>query len=274
LTIYKDKMLTEQRIRTVSLVVCIAFLFCMAVKLRPTLPELASSNGKNPASYLVEKAASHRLILLGTRHDNTQIHDLILDILPGLAKEAGITTLFVEIPSNQQGVIEGFRKGLCPASDIKIHEIIASHSYLKIIARARDLGMEIIAIDNDENEQVTRDRWMASRVSDYLALHPGSKGLVVVGNCHVFKNVEWAYDGYPSLADYLQSLKPFSVVMWPGAIERGLPLALDIDHHTFLGLKDPTLACMNILPQTCLATSADGVILLADDGNGALLKKE
>ena len=257
-------MLMDQRTRTVSLFVCIAFLFCMGVKLRPTLYELASSNGKNPASYLAEKAASHRLILLGTRHDNKQIHDLIFDILPGLVKESGITTLFVEIPSHQQGVIERFRKGLCPASDIKIHEIIDSRTYLKIIARAQDLGMDIIAIDNDENGQITRDQWMASRVFDYLALHPGSKGLVIVGNCHVFKNVEWAHDGHPSMADYLQSLKPFSVVMWPGAIERGLPVALDIDYHTFLGLKDPTLTCMNILPQTCLATSADGVILLPD----------
>jgi hypothetical protein len=257
-------MLTDQRIRTVSLFVCIAFLFCMGVKIRPTIHELASNNGKDPASYLAEKAASHRLILLGTRHDNKQIHDLISDILPGLVKKAGITTLFVEIPSNQQGVIERFRKGLCPASDIKIHEIIASHAYLRIIARAQALGIDIIAIDNDENGQVTRDQWMASCVSDYLVLHPGSKGLVIVGNSHVFKNVEWAYEGHPSMADYLKPLRPFSVVMWPGAIERGLPLALDIDHLTFLGLKDPTLACMNILPQTCLATSADGVILLAD----------
>jgi hypothetical protein len=54
----------------------------MGVKLRPTLHELALSNGKNPASYLVEKAASHRLILLGTMHDNKQIHDLIFEILP------------------------------------------------------------------------------------------------------------------------------------------------------------------------------------------------
>jgi hypothetical protein len=257
-------MLTDQRLRNASLLACIALFFCMGVKLCPALHELASSNGKNPASYLAEKAASHRLILLGTRHDNKQIHDLIFDILPVLVKEAGITTLFVEIPSNQQGVIELFRKGLCPASDIKIHEIIASHAYLKVIARAQALGMDIIAIDNDENGKVTRDRWMASRVSEYLVLHPGSKGLVIVGNCHVYKNVEWAYDGHPSMADYLQSLRPFSVVMWPGAIESGLPLALDIDHLTFLGLKDPTLTCMNILPQTCLATSADGVILLAD----------
>jgi hypothetical protein len=236
----------------------------MGAEIRPTINELALSNGINPALYLAEKAASHRLILLGTRHENRQVHELIYDILPDLVKKEGITTLFVEIPSSQQGAIDRFRKGLSPASDIKIHKIIASHAYLRIILRAQLLGMDIIAIDNDENSQVTRDQWMASRISNYLANHLGSKGLVIVGNCHVFKNVAWAYDGHPSMADYLKPQKPFSIVMWPGAIERGLPLALDIDHLTFLGLKDPTLTCMNILPQTCLATSADGVILLTD----------
>ena len=257
-------MKTDQRIRTVSLFVCMALIFSMGAKSHPTLHELATSKGKNPASYLAEKAASHRLILLGTRHDNKQINDLIFDVLPGLVKEAGITTLFVEIPSSQQGVIECFRKGLCPPSAIKVHEIIASYAYLRILTRAKDLGMDIVAIDNDENVQVTRDRWMASRVSDYLSLHPGSKGLVIIGNCHVYKDIEWKYDGYHSMADYLQSLKPFSVVMWPGGIESGLPVALDTDPYTFLGLKDPTLTCMNILPQTCLATTADGVILFTD----------
>ncbi len=236
----------------------------MGVKFRATLPEWTSSSGKNPALYLADKVVSHRLILLGTQHNNEQIHELIFDILPGLVKEAGITTLFVEIPSNQQPVIERFKKGLCPAEDIYINEVITSQAYLKIIVKAQDLGMDIIAIDNGENGQIIRDKWMASRVLDYLTLHPSTKGLVIVGNRHVFKNVKWTYGEDPSLADYLKSLKPFSVVIWPGAIEGGLPVALDIDPLVFLGVKDPTLMCMNILSKTSLATSADGVIFLSD----------
>ncbi len=250
--------------RIICLIACIALLLAMGAKLRPELREQASSKGRNPASYLAQKAASHRLILLGTRHENKQANDLILDLLPGLAKEGGITTLFVEIPSSQQGVIDRFRKGLTPAHEIKIHEIIGSQDYYRIIVRAQILGLEIIAIDHDGNAPMTRDQWMASRVSDYLALHPGSKGLVVVGNSHVYKNICWERDVHTSLADHLKPLSPFSVVMWPGAMETGQPVALDTDYHTFSGIKDPTLTCMSIGPQTCLATSVDGVILLAD----------
>jgi hypothetical protein len=257
-------MLASRRLCLLSIIAYLAFVLCTGFRYTPAIDELAESSGKHPASYLVQKAALHRLILLGTKHNNNQMNDLIYDALPGLVKEAGINTLFVEIPSNQQDVIELFRKGLCPASEIKISEIITSHTYLKIISKAQELGMDIIAIDNDENRQITRDQWMASRVSDYLALHPGSKGMVIVGNYHVFKNVEWANGGSPSMADYLRPLRPFSVVMWPGAIKKGCPLALDIDRKSFHGLKDPTLECMNILSHTCLATSADGVILLND----------
>jgi uncharacterized iron-regulated protein len=236
----------------------------MGVKFQPTLPEWRSSCGKNPASYIADKLASHRLILLGTQHNNEQIHGLIFDILPGLVKESGVNTLFVEISSNQQPVIERFKKGICPVEDININKIIASQAYLKILVKAQDLGMDIIAIDNGENKQINRDQWMASCVLNYLTFHPSTKGLVIVGNRHVLKNVKWTYGGDSSLADYLKPMKTFSVVSWPGAIEGGLPVALDIDRQVFLGVKDPTLMCMNILPQTSLATSADGVIFLSD----------
>lgn len=256
-------MITDLRMRAICLIACIALLFGMGAKLRPELREQAASKGRNPASYLAQKAASHRLILLGTRHENKQANGLIIDILPGLAREAGITVLFVEIPSSQQDIIERFRKGLSPAHDIRIHEIIGSQDYLNIIVRAQSLGLDIIAIDHDGSAPMTRDQWMASRVSNYLALHPGSKGLVVVGNSHVYRNVCWERDGHLSLADHLHPLRPFSVVMWPGALETEVPKALDIDYHTFSGVKDPTLTCMSIGPQTCLATTVDGVILLA-----------
>jgi hypothetical protein len=257
-------MYTHQRIHIIFIITCLTFFFCMSSKSYPTIPESVLSSGRNPASYLVEKAASHRLILLGTQHKNKKIHDLICDILPHLVKEAGITTLFVEIPSTQQPIIERFKKGLCPANDICINQIIASQEYLDIIVKAKDLGMDIIAIDNDENNQITRDQWMASIVSGYLSAHPSMKGLVMVGNYHVYKNVTWATGENPTLADYLKPLNPFSVVMWHGAIEKGLPLALDTNTQAFQGIKDPTLLCMNVHSKTCLATSADGVIFIPE----------
>lgn len=237
----------------------------MGGKQATRMHELASKSGKNPASYLAEKALSHRLILLGTRHGNPRVSTLIADSLPLLASQAGISVLFAEVPSSQQDVIDKFRKGTGQVIDIGIHEIIATPEYLGILTRAKELGMDIVAIDADTGSRMTRDAWMARCIEDYYAAHPGSRGLVVVGNSHVYKNIDWGCGVNQSLADHIKALKPFSVVMWPGALKLGEPLALDVDHETFLGLKDPTLSCMNVLSGTCLATTADGVILLGDE---------
>lgn len=264
-TIYKYQMTSHPRLHTIYLLLCIAFLFGMGAKAGPEFQTLISDRGKTPSSYLVEKAISHRLILLGTRHDSRLANSLISEILTDLAKQAGVDALFVEIPSSQQNAIDRFSKGDGQVQDIKIPGIIASQEYLKILVRAKDLGMEIIAIDTDNSAHGSRDEWMAGCISEYLEKHPGFKGLVVVGNCHVYKNVGWAHKGCQTLAENLVSLKPFSIIMWPGALEKGSPVALDIEHQAFLGLKDPTLLCMNVLPETCLSTTADGVILLGND---------
>jgi hypothetical protein len=257
-------MFSHLRIHIIYLCACIAFLLCTGFCPCSTFSDHVSNHGKSPDAFLVEKAASHRLLLLGTRHDNELMHALILDILPVLVKESGINTLFVEIPSNQQSFIEMFKRGECHVENISIHKIIATSAYLKVITRAKELGMNIIAIDNNENEKISRDQWMASHVSDYLRLHLDAKGLVIVGNRHVFKNIQWTYGEYPSLADYLAHLRPYSVVIWPDGIRLSHPVAIDINNQSFLGMKDPTLMSMNILPQTCLATSADGVIFLSE----------
>ena len=244
------------------LFLCMATLFVMGFETPSELDELVAHTGKDPASYLAEKASANRLVLLGTRHDSRQGNDLILNALPALAGQAGVTVLFVEIPTSQQGAIDLFTRDLGPAGDIRIPDIIGGQGYPRIISRARELGMKIVAIDADEGSLEERDRWMAGRVSEYFALHPAARGLVVVGNSHVYRNVAWAHEGCPTMAERLRELKPFSVVMWPEAIDRGAPVALDVDARVFFGLKDPTLQCMNVNPRTCLATTADGVILL------------
>ncbi len=244
------------------LFLCMAILFVMGFETGSELDDLVARTGKDPTSYLAEKATANRLVLLGTRHDSRQGNDLILNALPFLAGQAGVTVLFVEIPTSQQGAIDLFSRDLGPAGDIRIPDIIGGQGYPRIITRARELGMEIVAIDADEGSLEERDRWMAGRVSEYFALHSAARGLVVVGNSHVYRNVAWAHGGCPTMAERLRELKPFSVVMWPEAIDRGAPVALDVDARAFLGLKDPTLQCMNVNPRTCLATTADGVILL------------
>jgi len=215
-----------------------------------------------PGSYLADKARANRIVLIGKHHKNIHIHNLIIHSLPALVATAGISTLFVEIPSSQQEAINRFCKGDEGVETIEVCDIIESPSYREILLKARSLGMKIIAIDAPVPCSITRDEWMARRVKAYLEEDPQSKGLVLAGQRHVFKGLQWVHVIEPSLADHLESYGVFSVITWPNAIDNLVPVAMDINSSYFSGVRDPTLMAMNITEQVCLATAADGVIFM------------
>ncbi len=216
----------------------------------------------SPTAYLVGKARERRIILIGTHHRNAYIHNLITSSLPFLMKDAGINTLFVEIPTSQQKIIDDFCAGKMNVESINISEIVTSPSYREVLKQARTLKMSIIAIDTEIPAPICRDEWMSKQVITYLQGHPSDKGIVIVGARHVLKGVEWAYSHAPSLADYLKDYNAFSVVPWPDAPETSLPTAMDITPIKFNGVRTPLLNSMNIQPNVSLASVADGIILL------------
>jgi len=249
----------QQRYHIIVSVLC--FVLIAAV-------DIASGNqyhmGKpiGPVNYLVKKALDNRIILVGTHHKNDHIHDIIISSLPLLAESAGVNTLFMEIPSSQQEAIDSFLKQKADVENIRIPEIIASASYREILFSARSLGMNIIAMDRERPDRMSRDKCMSLSTSSYLKVHPQSKGVIIVGERHVLKNIQWTFVDEPSLADYLSDYKTCSIITWPEALEYRTATAIDIDPERFKGVKDKTLMSMNTLPHVCLATTADGVIFV------------
>jgi uncharacterized iron-regulated protein len=216
----------------------------------------------NTTAYLVGKACEKRLLLIGTHHRNAYIHNIIASALPSLAKDAGVNTIFVEIPTSQQKTINDFSAGKMEVEGIQISEIVTSPSYREVLKQARSLKLAIIAIDSDIPSPVSRDEWMARNVISYLQKHPKDRGIVIVGARHVLKGIEWVCSAAPSLADYLKDYETFSVVPWPDADDTTLPIAMDITPVKFNGVKMPLLKAMNVQPQVSLASAADGIILL------------
>lgn len=219
----------------------------------------------NPTAYLVGKAREKRIVLIGTHHRNAFIHNLITSSLPSLVKDAGINTMFVEIPTSQQQVINQFIAGKLGVESIRISEIVTSPSFQEVLKQAQILNMAIIAIDTEIPAPISRDEWMSKQVITYMQEHPKDKGIIVVGARHVLKGVEWSYSHAPSLADYLKEYSIFSVVPWPDAPETNLPIAMDITPVRFGGVRVPLLNSMNIQSHVSLASVADGVILLPRD---------
>lgn len=216
----------------------------------------------NPTAYLVNKAREKKIMLIGTHHRNAYIHEVVTEALPTLKKEAKISTLFVEIPTSQQPNIDKFCMGLTGVDGIRVHSIVTSPSFLKILNRARDLGMNIVAIDADVPCPVSRDEWMSQNVISYMKQHPDEKAIVIVGARHVLKGLEWAFSHAPTLADHLSTYDIFSVVPWPESDEADMPVAMDITPTRFEGVSLPLLRAMNLKPSVTILTVADGIILL------------
>ncbi len=216
----------------------------------------------NPTAYLVSKAREKKLLLIGTHHRNPFIHHVITSSLSSMVKEANARTIFIEIPTSQQQVINEFCAGRTNVESIRVSEIVTSPDFREILVQARDLNMKIIAIDAEIPSPISRDEWMARQINNYYLEHPDEKGVVVVGARHVLKGLVWMYSHAPSLADYLKDYDTFSVVPWPDAADSSLPVAMDITPVMFDGVKMPLLNSMNILPNISLVSVADGIILL------------
>lgn len=251
-----------------SLIILLAlalFVLCIGLKPMPDYQAVAAVKGQKPSSYLYEKARRNRLILVGTLHSNNGVQNLIAQSLPGLARTGGVNTLFVEIPSDQQPAIDRFLAGSAAVDEIRMWPIIATDAYFRLISKARDLGLDIVAIDNNSDHSIPRDTWMAQRVSEYLNAHPETRGMIVVGNRHVLKNVPWACGKGKTLADNLAGYRPFSVIIWPGSMGSSESAGLDIDPDSFSGVKDPTLNCINAETDLSLPVVADGIILMQNE---------
>jgi hypothetical protein len=240
----------------------VLIVLCIGLKPLPDFQAAAAMKGQKPSSYLYEKARRNRLLLVGTQHSNNGVQNLITQSLPGLVSMGGVNTLFVEIPSDQQPVIDRFMEGAATIQDIRMWPIIATDAYRQLIIKARDLGLDIVAIDNNTDTSVPRDTWMAQRVTEFLNANPEARGMIVVGNRHVLKNVRWTCGRSRTLADNLSGFKPFCVIIWPGSMDSAEPVGLDLDPAHFDGVKDPTLNCINLEPDISLPTVADGIILM------------
>lgn len=258
----RDIMKLHLRSSMIILFALVLIAFSIGLKPVSDFQAVAAIKGQKPSTYLYDKARRNRLLLVGTLHSNNGVQDLITQSLPGLVSTGGLNTLFVEIPSDQQPAIDRFMEGSSTIDEIHMWPIIATNAYFRLISRARDLGLDIVAIDNNSDPSIPRDTWMAQRVAEFLNVHPEARGMIVVGNRHVLKNVPWACGKGKTLADNLSGFKPFSVIIWPGSMGTAESTGLDLDPDHFDGVKDPTLNCINAESDLSLPSVADGIILM------------
>jgi hypothetical protein len=172
---------------------------------------------KSPEPYVLELFKHHDIVLLGTSHRKPPILKYIKGLIPHL-KDAGVTRIGLEIPSDQQGNIDRYMNTGNGLTDIYVHPQIDCPEYRDLLKTLHGLGatnrLSGVALDLPKKlygGKVSRDEWMARTVADAFTRNPDMKVLVVAGNFHVLKAIEWQ-EHVPgktgSIREYLNNLVP------------------------------------------------------------------
>ena len=150
-----------------------------------------------PISFVLDKTAQHDVLFLGTTHQQPRILGFISRLIPRL-HESGITHIGLEISSDQQENLDRFTKIGAGLSDIRIFQGIDCPEYRHVIDVIRKNRLVPVALDLPKSKwrgKHTRDQWMAKRISETFTAYGGVKMLVIVGNLHVLKKIEWQIPG-------------------------------------------------------------------------------
>ncbi|WP_319408818.1 hypothetical protein [uncultured Desulfosarcina sp.] len=234
----------------------------------------------DPADYLHYKLQQNDIVFLGTIHKKPEILSFIAKLIPSL-KEVGVTHLGLEIPSDEQEKIDYFMKTGDRLDDIHLHKQIDCPEYRHLFQVLRGSGGPTpVAIDlpvSMYDGTVSRDEWMARSLLIVLDRHPSAKILVVAGNLHTLKKLEWEKHvpgKYRSIREYITRQR-LSTRMWVvGQLIHGNPgecdftskfgklpdaVALDLNDR-YRGWKLGIMASIAIVPAECFELM-DGLIV-------------
>ncbi len=155
--------------------------------------EPAVQRAVDPKSFFMEKMNSHDVVLLGAKHNQPSTSFFLIDILPVLAG-FGVTHVGLEIASDQQPKLDSFACSGVGLDDIDIFHFIDRPEYRCFIDAVRLCELKPVAMDIPRsmwNEGYTRDEWMARNISCVFQRDSQAKMVVVVGNLHTLKRVDW-----------------------------------------------------------------------------------
>lgn len=166
-----------------------------------------------PIEYIHAKLKQNDILFLGTTHKEPKILGFIAELIPSL-KKLGVSHVGLEIPSDHQQEINAFIRTGKGLDDIKLHTQIACPEYLYLfqVLRKSD-GPLPVAIDlpySKHDGDISRNNWMARSLLAVFKANPKAKILVIVGNHHILKKLEWephVPDKKQSVREYLQGKK-------------------------------------------------------------------
>lgn len=234
-------------------------------------------------SFVLKKSITNDIVFLGMIHKKPSILQFLAEIIP-LLHETGVTHIGLEITTDQQAQIDKFIQTGKRLTDIQIHPQLDRPEYRNLFKVIREINSGKrpvpVALDlpkSKYNESINRDEWMARTIAGVFKSNPNKKMLVIAGNNHVLKKLDWQ-DHVPhphrSIREYLSKkrsdLQMFSIGQIDGESVADCDfqekfgdlegaVALDLDER-FVGWKMGILQSMALKPAE-IWEFLDGVIV-------------
>ncbi|OEU78258.1 MAG: hypothetical protein BA873_06115 [Desulfobulbaceae bacterium C00003063] len=171
----------------------------------------------NAQLFILEKLKTHHIVFLGTTHKKPAILKFMLELIPAL-HDAGVTHIGLEITSSQQAKTDNFIQTGKKLNNIKIHPLIDCLEYRNLLAKLATLDPNMrpktIALDLPTLKKlgkISRDKWMAWSIVKVFHKNPKAKMLVLAGNVHVLKVLNWQdniRNQHRSMYRYLKDIMP------------------------------------------------------------------
>ena len=152
---------------------------------------LSSLSVAAPPMYerIVQGMAPNSITLIGESHQRPQSVQFFNSLVDSYLQQSQCLTVALEIPSNQQPIINELVRGkAAAAAGIQIAPMIDHPPFLAMIEYLASMHsngacLELIGIEKD----TTRDEWMAVKLAEQVSSTPV---LALLGNLHTLKKME------------------------------------------------------------------------------------
>lgn len=220
-----------------------------------------------PAIELAALMASYPVTILGEKHRRPKSTQLTADLVDKLTDNGSCLAVALEIPSDQQPILEAALQGDKPVSAVYVAPMIDHPAFRTLLEDLRDQMLAgrcltVSAVDTPSDALAGRDEWMSDHIERLAADH---RVLALMGNLHTIKQTRWVSGiDDPFLAEHLErrGLRVLSVMQgWDEGCEERTGRWLPINHSRAIATVRGTLSLAAIRQPEAVDAVADGAVI-------------
>lgn len=149
-----------------------------------------SSYGQNEQLSLEELFGKKNVLIIGESYGQIESADLVAKIVSNYVAKGRCLNVGLEIPTNQQGVLNSAIRGQISMSNVQIDNVIDHDSYREMLVNFSDQiiagkCLSIYAINPSGSNTMSKDKWMEKEVAKIIDDKPI---VLLVGNKHAVKD--------------------------------------------------------------------------------------